>query len=181
MAPGAESRRASQHRATLTDPPPASHVAFATARDLPWAIAADRHLSAAQLREKIQRQEIVISRLGGRPIGYLRYSLFWDMVPFINLLFIDAAQRGRGHGARLVHGWEELMKAKGHQQAMTSSQSDETAQRFYRKIGYRDIGHFDFPGQAPELLFLKTLDLNVAKAFKGVTANRAIEERSDQT
>ncbi len=36
--------------------------------------------------------------------------------------------------------WEKQMKAKGHKAVMVSTQVDETAQHFYRKIGYKDCG-----------------------------------------
>jgi hypothetical protein len=45
--------------------------------------------------------------------------------------------------------------------AMTSTQSDEDAQHFWRAVGYRDAGSFDVdvPGyeQPPELIMLKAL------------------------
>ena len=32
------------------------------------------------------------------------------------------------------------MKSKGHGMVMTSTQTDENAQHFYRKLGYKDSG-----------------------------------------
>ena len=58
--------------------------------------------------------------------------------------------------------WEREMAALGHDMVMTSTQSDETAQHFYRKLGYRDSGGFttDIPGheQPLELIFIKGLE-----------------------
>ncbi len=36
--------------------------------------------------------------------------------------------------------WEKEMKEKGYKVVMTSTQVDEAAQHFYRKIGYKDCG-----------------------------------------
>ena len=54
--------------------------------------------------------------------------------------------------------WEQQMKEKGHRFLLTSTQADEDAQFFYRKLGYTDTGSILFPGQAAtELLLLKPL------------------------
>jgi hypothetical protein len=49
------------------------------------------------------------------------------------------------------------MKEKSYNKVLTSSLADETAQHFYRKRGYRDIGSFVLPGEAAEIFFLKEL------------------------
>ena len=53
--------------------------------------------------------------------------------------------------------WETRMRADGRTRVMTSTQADETAQHFYRKLAYRDAGVLLWPEQASELLFVKTL------------------------
>ena len=55
--------------------------------------------------------------------------------------------------------WENDMKAKGHGMVMVSTQVDEDAQHFYRKLGYKDAGGLliDIPGysQPMELFMVK--------------------------
>ena len=55
--------------------------------------------------------------------------------------------------------WERDMKAQGYGMLLTSTQVDEEAQHFYRKLGYRDCGGFviDLPpfAQPMELFLLK--------------------------
>ena len=57
--------------------------------------------------------------------------------------------------------WENEMRGRGYDLVMTSTQADETAQHFYRKLGYQDIGGFvlPFPGheQPTELILAKEL------------------------
>ena len=36
--------------------------------------------------------------------------------------------------------WEGDMKSKGYDMVLTSTQVDEEAQHFYRKLGYKDCG-----------------------------------------
>ena len=54
------------------------------------------------------------------------------------------------------------MRSRGYDLVMTSTQSDEAAQHFWRKLGYRDCGGLTlpFPGheQPLELILGKTLE-----------------------
>jgi ribosomal protein S18 acetylase RimI-like enzyme len=36
--------------------------------------------------------------------------------------------------------WEKEMQQRGHKMLLTSTQVDEEAQHFYRKLGYQDAG-----------------------------------------
>ena len=54
--------------------------------------------------------------------------------------------------------WENSMKAIGYSYLMLSTQEDETAYIFYKKLGYRRIGAFLPPLQeADEIMYLKEL------------------------
>ncbi len=78
----------------------------------------------------------------------LRYNLFWDNTPFCTMLFIDSDYRNQKYGKQLMEYWEQDMKSRGYGMLMTSTQVDEDAQHFYRKLGYKDCGGFvvDVPG-----------------------------------
>ena len=57
--------------------------------------------------------------------------------------------------------WEEAMKKEGHRMVLTSTRADETAQHFYRKLGYKDCGGLllEIPSYAQpmEIFFAKEL------------------------
>ena len=92
-----------------------------------------------------------------KPVGLLRYNLFWDNTPFCTLLFIDWQEQHKGYGKQLLKHWEEDMKAQGYGMVLTSTQVDETAQHFYRKNGYKDCGSLvmNIPGyEQPMEMFL---------------------------
>jgi ribosomal protein S18 acetylase RimI-like enzyme len=60
-----------------------------------------------------------------------------------------------------MESWEGEMRSLGYPCVMTSTQSDEGAQHFYRRLGYRDAGclHLDIPvlRQPMEILLIKEL------------------------
>ena len=69
--------------------------------------------------------------------------------------------RGKGYGKRMMEHWEQDMQSIGYGMIMTSTQVDEDAQHFYRKLGYKDCGGFvvDIPGyeQPMEMIMIKEL------------------------
>lgn len=136
-------------------------IRFAAPSDWPFWHSLDKRVSRALFLRKAEAGECYIAEVDGAPAALLRWNRFWDEVPFCTLLYVEACQRGQGLGRALVERWEADMRALGHGMAMTSTQSDEDAQHFWRRLGYRDAGSFDIdvPGyeQPPELILLKQL------------------------
>ena len=129
----------------------------ANAADLPFLTAHDRHITPEELAESIRRGRILLLCVQGEPAGWLRWSLFWDNTPFMNLLYVLCGHRGQGHGRALVRHWEAHMQARGYTTVLTSTQADEQAQHFYRRLGYRDIGGFVLDGEPMELMMSRAL------------------------
>jgi len=132
-------------------------IAPATCEELPCLKRLDRHVSADTLRGKIARGEVLVARDGGAVVGWLRFGWFWDAIPFVHLIGVVETRRGRGIGTAMMSHWEQRMRDAGCTTALVSTQADERAQHFYRKLGYRDIGGFVLPGEAMELILHKTL------------------------
>lgn len=121
----------------------------------------DKHLSGMEFDRKIRDKMGYVLLEDNIPAGILRYNLFWDNTPFCNLLYIASACQHRGFGKTLMLHWEEEMKRAGYEWVMVSTQSDEDAQHFYRKIGYQDAGalvlNTPCAAQPMELFFTKVL------------------------
>ena len=121
----------------------------------------DKHLPEEGFTEKVNRHMGYILSDGEIPAGLLRYNFFWDNLPFCTMLFIDWHMQGKGFGKELLLYWEQEMKSKGHGMVMTSTQTDESAQHFYRKLGYQDAGCLvlDIPGykQPMEMFLVKKI------------------------
>lgn len=96
-----------------------------------------------------------------KQIGLLRFNLFWDSIPFCTMLFVDWSRRGKGLGRIFMNFWEADMKSQGYDMLLTSTQVDEEAQHFYRKLGYKDCGSLiiNIPKheQSMEMFFVKAI------------------------
>lgn len=118
----------------------------------------DKHLSQKEFDNKVSSKSGYVLLADDVPVGLLRYSLFWDSIPFCNMLYIDARYQRKGYGKKLMAHWEEEMKAQEYERLLTSTQADEEAQHFYRKLGYQDCGGLvmDVPGPM-ELILMKAI------------------------
>ena len=121
----------------------------------------DKHLPETEFENKVKTKRGYVLLENDVPVGLLRYNLFWDNVPFCTMLFIDENVQGKGYGKMLMNYWEEDMKTQGYGMLLTSTQVDETAQHFYRKLGYKDCGGLivDIPcyAQPMEMFFIKEI------------------------
>jgi ribosomal protein S18 acetylase RimI-like enzyme len=96
-----------------------------------------------------------VAKDNGKIIGWLRYNLFWDNIPFMNMICLIEEYRRIGIGTKLMKYWEDEMKQNGYKNVLTSTQSNEEAQHFYRKIGYTEIGGFKYFNEPYEIIFQK--------------------------
>lgn len=142
----------------------------ARSKDKAKIMTVDRHIQPKLLDECICNGQIYVlkddsiknggqnHRMKDPVVGVLRYSLFWQAIPFLDLLYLDESYRGKGFGTRMMNLWENDMRSSGYKYVMTSTQVDETAWKFYEKLGYRKAGAFLPPEQeADELIYLKEL------------------------
>lgn len=132
-------------------------IQMATEQDYTYIVERDRHIPKSLVKTKIREQEIYIITNSGSNIGWMRFGYFWDNIPFMNMLWIDEPYRAQGLGKEIVLLWEADMRQKGFELVMTSTQSNEDAQHFYRKIGYRDAGCLLLDTQPLEVLLTKNL------------------------
>ena len=127
--------------------------------DLDFLHESEHELARERIAQKMAAREILIILVDGQPVGWLRFGYFWDTVPMMNMLVLLESYRRQGLGRKLVEFWERAMASQGYAQVMTSTQVDEAAQFFYRRLGYRDCGSFLAPDQIlAELILWKELE-----------------------
>ncbi len=135
-------------------------IRYAESGDLEMISEYDMHISKEELKNAIALKRIILLFIDGKYEGWLRFNLFWDNIPFMNLLFILEEQRGKGYGKKMVEFWEHEMVKQGYQFVMTSTQSNEEAQHFYRRLGYTDRGALVLPDEPLEIIFYKNVSEN---------------------
>lgn len=134
-------------------------IRYAEQRDKSFLLENDQHLLDSKSEEKIAMNEIILALdENNQPLGWLRFNYFWDEIPFMNMLMVVSQYRGKGLGHKIVTFWEEAMRNRGHNLVMTSTLSNENAQHFYRKLGYKDSGSLLLEQEPLEIIFTKKLD-----------------------
>ena len=96
----------------------------------------DKYLNESEFLLKIRDKRGYIITYDEKPIGLMRYNLFWDIIPFLTLIYIDEPFQKKGLGSYAMSHWENEMRELNYKMTMTSSRIDEYAQHFYRKRGY---------------------------------------------
>lgn len=120
----------------------------------------DRHVRETELQNAIRAKRVLVMYRDDCFVGWLRFNLFWDELPFMNMLYLLEEYRGQGYGGRLVGFWEREMADSGYKMVLTSTLSNEQAQFFYRKNGYVDCGSLLLPGEPLEIILRKELAYN---------------------
>ncbi len=142
-----------------------------SAEDRAFWLSTDTHTSEEGFRRKVDNRTGYVLCSDGIPVGLMHYSVLWDNLPFLNLLFLTAEYRGRGCGRRAMAYWEREMAALGYRMVLVSTQVDEDAQFFYRKLGYRECGCLvlnDCPLMQPMEMFMsKTLSNDPPSGLSG--------------
>ena len=136
-------------------------IRYVTENDKAFWFTLDKHLKETELDLKIRDKRGYIISIDGNPIGIMRYNLMWDNTPFLTLIYIDDTYHGKGFGRQAMLYWENEMRELGYKMVMTSTQVDEQAQYFYRKLGYKERGGIFLDGtpfeQPQEMFMIKIL------------------------
>lgn len=132
-------------------------IRYANVNDIDFWLSLDKHISIENLTKKINDKECLVILDEEKLVGILRYNLFWDNTPFINMLYIKNSYQRNGYGKELVHFFETEMKLLGYSNVMTSTQINEDGKFFWKSVGYKEIGSFILEEDPKELIFNKQL------------------------
>lgn len=114
-------------------------------------------INESELKNSINAKRILVMFNNDVFIGWLRFNLFWDNIPFMNMLYFLEEYRNKGYGRQLLNYWEKEMLKSNYKRVLTSTLSNEQAQFFYRKNGYIDCGSLLLPNEPLEIILLKNL------------------------
>ncbi len=120
-------------------------------------LALDYHITPEIFERKLRDDALLLLKACDEAVGVLRWSYFWDTIPFCDLVLLREDFRGRGLGRELVRHWEQELRERGFERVLTSTQIDESGQHFWRKLGYRDCGVLILDSEPGELFLTKRL------------------------
>jgi len=132
-------------------------VRYVTNADKAFWYSLDEHLAETEFELKVRDERGYVICVDSKPLGIMRYNLIWDNTPFLTLICIADAYHGKGYGRHAMLSWENEMRRLGYKMVMTSTQVDEQAQHFYRKLGYKERGGIildDTPLEQPQEMFM---------------------------
>lgn len=64
-------------------------VRYVKSEDASFWFSLDHHLSREEFLHKVENKRGYVIALDGKPIGLLRYNLFFDEIPFCTMLIIS--------------------------------------------------------------------------------------------
>lgn len=132
-------------------------IRYVSEADKAFWFTLDEHVSESEFYLKIRDKRGYIISDGDKPIGVMRYNLFLDIIPFLTFIHFEENYRRNGFGRQAMLHWENEMDEFGYKMLLTSTQVDEEAQHFYRKLGYKDRGSLfldNTPFEQPQEMFL---------------------------
>lgn len=132
-------------------------IRYAKLEDIKCLLNLDYHINEKKMIEKISKEEVIVYLNHNKIIGLLRFSYFWDAIPFMNLIMFEETSRHQGFGKKLVMFYEDEMKKKDKKMLLTSTLACEQAQHFYRKLGYQDCGALFIEKEGLEIIFKKDI------------------------
>ncbi|MBQ8618023.1 MAG: GNAT family N-acetyltransferase [Clostridia bacterium] len=133
------------------------NIRYMTPEDRAFAKTLRDHATDEQFALRVQARNGYVLEEDGVSVGIMHHCIFWDSLPIMNLIYLAEEHRRKGYGAQAMRAWEADMLRRGYKMVMISTQADEEAQHFYRKLGYVDCGAWVLNNEPTELFLCKTL------------------------
>ena len=112
-------------------------IRYARPEDIDILVQNDTHVDKAEMLNLINLDRVYIMEDDGRFIGWLRYNLFWDHIPFMNMICLNDSERGKGYASRLIRA---VCAAEAARHNSVQLFCDPSLEPFYSKLGFAVIG-----------------------------------------
>ena len=66
-----------------------TEIRYVQSDDKDFWYSLDRHLPEQEFDNKVRDKRVYVLLDDNKPVGLLRYNLFWDNTPFCTMLFVD--------------------------------------------------------------------------------------------
>ena len=75
-----------------------TEIRYVQLEDRQFWYSLDKHLPEKEFEKKVRDKQGYVLVDNNKPIGILRYNLFWDNTPFCTMLFVDGNFQKKGYG-----------------------------------------------------------------------------------
>lgn len=133
-------------------------IRYVENKDKEFVMSIDKHVNDKSFENRVYTKSGYVIWEDGCPIGVMVHCILWDNLPFLNFIYVKEEYRGKGYASQAMKQWEDDMRKQGYKMVLISTQVDESAQSFYRKIGYIDCGGLLFnetPFEQPMEMFMR--------------------------
>ncbi|MEM9674865.1 MAG: GNAT family N-acetyltransferase [Bacteroidota bacterium] len=135
-------------------------VRYAIDADLGWLLEND-NISKNFAERYIHHNEYIIALKTEIPVGFLRYSLFWSKVPYMDMIKVSQEYQKLGVGSAMLAFWETQMRSQNYKVLMTSSEKYEREpQVWHIRNGFEESGELTLGNyqKTAEVFFVKNLE-----------------------
>lgn len=120
------------------------NIRYGQKRDLGGLIKRD-DVSEFWINRCLKFNEYVVAELESKIVGFLRYSLFWGKIPYMDMIRVDQEFQKQGIGTELFNFWQDEMQKRNFRELMTSATKDEKEpQDWHLRNGFDHVGEIDF-------------------------------------
>lgn len=134
-------------------------IRYAENKDYNFILKIDSSITEQKWKCWTDHKQAVLTFMNGEFAGWLQYSFFMEKIPFVNMLYVFEEYQNNCLGTGLMKFWEFEMVERGYTQLMLSTEKTNTAQDFYKKLGFSELGSFDYFGEHTELMLGKKVSL----------------------
>ena len=119
------------------------NVRFAEKGDLNFCVRHDyKYLNETIVKKNIEEKAVIIAEVNKKPVGYLRISYMWLIIPYLAIIHVDEKYRKKGIGIKMIEFLQEYLRREGHRVLYSSSQANEPdPQAWHRRIGFEECGY----------------------------------------
>lgn len=102
------------------------------------------YIDPKKIQNKISQKEVIIALEGKKIIGLVKFSYLWATRPYLDLIWVDKAYRGKGIGKTLLSFLESYLRKGGYHYLFTSSEEDEKEpQTWHKRMRFKKCGKLD--------------------------------------
>ncbi len=134
-------------------------INYATIKDLDYLIKNVHVESKKIIINKIKSKEFFIAFEEGKPVGRIMFQYFWEVIPYIELIFVEKNYRNKGIARKLLESLEKEARKRKSKYIISSCVWNEKEPQFWhKKVGFEKKGYIDgIQPEGREVFFVKKL------------------------